>query len=944
MKKLFLAVFLAVFALAATAHAADRVYWANYGNSSIASANPDGGSGADLNTGATTMHSPTGTAIDVATSRIYWADNGTQTIKFANLDGTDGGGTLNTTGATVDEARGMVLDSTAGKLYWANQALNKISYANLNGSGGGDLDTTGATVVSPDGVAIDKTTGRIYWANDDSILHPISYANVDGSGGGADLDTTGATVSTAIGPSLDTGSGKIYWGNKANDTISFAKLDGSGGGGQLTTTGATIDGPWGTAIDSEVGKIYVANFDGAKISVVGEGGGGGDVDTTGATVTTPMAPSLLKKPFGTGAPSISGTPQYGQQLTCTGGTWAQDDLGAHLYRAPSGSNAYEWLRDGTPIGGATTDTYQVTGADIGHELRCGVTASNFAGPTTQTSQAVQASRRVAERVFWAGHNASVVSFADLTGGNGADLDTTGATVDAPEGVAIDSAAGRIYWTNQGGSTPISFANLGGEGAGGALNTTGATASSPEGLAIDPTAGRLYWANPNDNSISYANLDGSGGADLDTTGATVDQPTGVAVDPASGRIYWANRNDNTHPISYTNLDGTGAGGDLDTSGATASSPWGLAIDQAGGKLYWANEGNDTISFANLDGSGGGAELDATGATVHFPTGVALDPAAGRAWWSNFGGANHISFADIAGGNGGNLDTTGATNTSIGFLALLEKPANVAAPNVSGTPSAGHNLSCSNGGWAPDLLGAFLYRAPQDYSYEWQRDNVAISGQTASTYAVQSGDTGHVIKCRVTAQNGGGSADSTSAGKTILAAPHNTAAPSISGTPVAGHTLTCAKGTWTGSAPITYAYRWLRNNVAIIGATSSTYVVKSADIGKQLKCRVTASNGGGSTMALSAAKLIKTPPKNTVAPKITGIPKVGKTLTCNKGTWTGTAPITYKYQWLRNGSPIAGATAATYVAKAADQNKFLSCKVTATNAAGTATKTSAAVKIT
>jgi hypothetical protein len=109
-------------------------------------------------------------------------------------------------------------------------------------------------------------------------------------------------------------------------------------------------------------------------------------------------------------------------------------------------------------------------------------------------------------------------------------------------------------------------------------------------------------------------------------------------------------------------------------------------------------------------------------------------------------------------------------------------------------------------------------------------------------------------------------------------------------------------------------------------------------------VTASNAAGATMATSAAVTIKTPPKNTVAPKITGVPKVGKTLTCAKGTWTGSTPITYKYQWLRNGAPIAGATAATYVARTADKNKSISCKVTATNAAGSAFKTSAAVKVT
>jgi hypothetical protein len=65
---------------------------------------------------------------------------------------------------------------------------------------------------------------------------------------------------------------------------------------------------------------------------------------------------------------------------------------------------------------------------------------------------------------------------------------------------------------------IRYANLDGSG-GGTLNTTGAEVAEPIGLAIDPTGGTIYWANWAGDAIYAANLDGSGGGVLNTTTRT-----------------------------------------------------------------------------------------------------------------------------------------------------------------------------------------------------------------------------------------------------------------------------------------------------------------------------------------------------------------------------------------------------------------------------------------
>src|SRR5204862_6948273 len=89
-----------------------------------------------------------------------------------------------------------------------------------------------------------------------------------------------------------------------------------------------------------------------------------------------------------------------------------------------------------------------------------------------------------------------------------------------------------------------------------------------------------------------------------------------------------------------------------------------------------------------------------------------------------------------------------------------------------------------------------------------------------------------------------------------------------------------------------------------------------------------------------------PSNTAAPTISGTTRHGQTLTANNGTWTGTASLSYAYQWRRCDSAgnacadIAGATSASYQLTASDVGKTLRVQVTASNTAGSANATSSA----
>jgi hypothetical protein len=371
---------------------------------------------------------------------------------------------------------------------------------------------------------------------------------------------------------------------------------------------------------------------------------------------------------------------------------------------------------------------------------------------------------------------------------------------------IVGATDRIYWGNN-NETSISFLNLDGSGGADLFNT----AVGPAGEAIDAATGRLYFTNEGNDTISFVNLDGSGGGPLNTGTATVAAPDGLAIDPGSRRIFWANNVDPGGAISFANLDGSG-GADLNTGLATVKDPSGITVDTASGRVYWANYLDPSISYANLDNSGGGGDLNTGTATLTGPSGVAIDPVSKRIFWADYGAGNKISFARLDNSGGGDLTTAPAPVFGPWGVAVDPDAGRVYWANNTGGSLAFANLDNSGGGTSPLATGMATVAGP--------------------SFPI------------------------------LVKVPTGAGAPTISGGDSVGSNLSCTEGSWAADlfgallyrAPVDFAYQWKLNGRDVAGGTSPSITASAPG---QYVCRVTGSNPAGSSTQSSAPHLVGAP---------------------------------------------------------------------------------------
>lgn len=154
-----------------------------------------------------------------------------------------------------------------------------------------------------------------------------------------------------------------------------------------------------------------------------------------------------------------------------------------------------------------------------------------------------------------------------------------------------------------------------------------------------------------------------------------------------------------------------------------------------------------------------------------------------------------------------------------------------------------------------------------------------------------------------------------------------APRVDGDPVVDGAPLVAVGPATSPAASSVTFQWRRDGVAIPGADGSLYRPVAADAGRAITVAATASRPWFESVTLVSPPVTVRPGTlvATGAARVSGTARVGSTLSLTTPSYGPGTTVTH--QWLRDGRPIAGATARSYRLTAADAGRRVSATVAA-----------------
>ena len=324
---------------------------------------------------------------------------------------------------------------------------------------------------------------------------------------------------------------------------------------------------------------------------------------------------------------------------------------------------------------------------------------------------------------------------------------------------------------------------------------------------------------------------------------------------------------------------------------------------------------------------------------------------------------------AGGNNPPILTAGTAVT----VRLVSLPGTRATgqPTISGTAQTGQTLTALLGTIA-DTDGLPSTTFPTGYTFQWirriefdEKDEDEIEDATDQTYTLTSEDGGNQVRVKVSFTDGVGVTETLTSdefpSEEVAINFAATGMPEITGTARVGEVVTATLGTIddedgrpSSNFPAGYTIRWIRvdsgTETEIENATSDTYTLMAADVGKMVKVRVSFQDADSFDEARESDPW---PSSGTIAsgspatgkPVISGTARPGQTLTAAPGDIadadglpSGTFPDGYTFQWIRVDSgtetEITNATSHNYTLTRQDGENRVRVRVSFTDGAGNA----------